>query len=119
MYSLSIEAQKLSKLLEFKNIRSISGVVTEVFPMYVQSTTEYTNSGDEVLINIYDDMLLHINSIQFSDDELIYSADKDSYYHFSITDKDKLQVFLTKYRIKHRVQETQSKSMFKEILDKL
>lgn len=119
MYSLSVEAQKLSKLLEFKNIRSISGVVTGVFPMYAQSTTEYTNSGDEVLINIYDDMLLHINSIQFSDDELIYSADKDSYYHFSITDKDKLQVFLTKYRIKHRVQETQSKSMFKEILDKL
>lgn len=63
MYSLSVEAQKLSKLLEFKNIRLISGVVTEVFPMYVQSTTEYTNLGDEVLINIYDDMLLHINSI--------------------------------------------------------
>ena len=52
MYSLSVEAQKLSKLLEFKNIQSISGVVTEVFPMYVQSTTEYTNLGDEVLIAI-------------------------------------------------------------------
>lgn len=116
MYSLSVEAQKLSKLLEFRNIWSISGVVTEVFPMYVQSTTD---SGDEFLINIYDDMLLHINSIQFNGDELIYTADKDSYYHFSITDKDKLQVFLTKYRIKHRVKETQSKSMFKEILDKL
>ena len=116
---LSKDALSLAKLLELYKIESISGVVHQINSLCVTRRVEsYASSSDltyeDLLINIFDDILQNINRLQYQGDYIVF-VENSRYYTFRIKDNEKLSVFLTKYRIKHKIKQNK----VKEILETL
>ena len=117
---LSKEALSLAKLLKLLKTEALAGGSSKSKLYLLRKRVENYASGSDLayedfITNIYDDMLQNLDSLQFRGDLLIF-AKNSVFYTFKIKDKDKLSVFLTKYRIKHKIKPSNE---FKELLETL
>lgn len=116
---LSKDALSFAKLLKFEEANSVTGVVPYLRCLCIMQNVElYASSSDityeDRLINLFDYMLQNLNCIRIENNRLIFALGSE--YIFSIKNKEKLSIFLTKYRIKHKIR---LRNEFKEVLETL
>lgn len=117
---LSKEALSLAKLLTLLNTESISGVARKAGSLCImRKTLSYASSSDltygDLIINIYDDILQNLDRLQIHHGNILIFVENSVYYTFKIKDKDKLSIFLTKYRVRHKIKQNKFKEIFETL----